>query len=73
MIDYEAASELRYNVRASLSQIPAREARLAPSQNQALLARRGFRADSAITIRDLAERLRNRHLALLNALTDFST
>jgi DNA-binding MarR family transcriptional regulator len=43
------------------SQNAAREAGLTPGQHQALLAIRGFRADRAITIGELAERLRIRH------------
>lgn len=61
--DYEALSEFRYMIRCFLefSQNAAREAGLTPGQHQALLAIRGFPADHAVTIGDLAERLRIRH------------
>jgi DNA-binding MarR family transcriptional regulator len=61
--DYEALSEFRYLIRCFLefSQNAAREAGLTPGQHQALLAIRGFSADHAVTIGDLAERLRIRH------------
>jgi DNA-binding MarR family transcriptional regulator len=61
--NYEALSEFRYMIRCflELSQNAAREAGLTPVQHQALLAIRGFRADQAATIGDLAERLRIRH------------
>lgn len=61
--EYEALSEFRYLIRCFLefSQNAARKAGLAPAQHQALLAIRGFPADHAVTIGDLAERLRIRH------------
>jgi DNA-binding MarR family transcriptional regulator len=61
--EYEALSEFRYLIRCFLefSQDAARAAGLAPAQHQALLAIRGFPADHAVTIGDLAERLRIRH------------
>lgn len=61
--DYEALSEFRYMIRCFLefSQNAAREAGLTSGQHQALLAIRGFRADRAITVGELAERLRIRH------------
>jgi len=61
--DYEALSDFRYSVRCFLefSEKAAREAGLTPQQHQALLAVRGFPAGSAVTIGDLAERLRIRH------------
>lgn len=61
--DYEALSEFRYLIRCFLefSQDAARAVDLAPRQHQALLAIKGFAQGSAVTIGDLAERLRIRH------------
>ena len=61
--DYEALSEFRYLIRCFLefSQSAAREAGLTPGHHQAILAIRGFPADHAVTVGDLAERLRIRH------------
>ncbi|MBV8472357.1 MAG: MarR family transcriptional regulator [Hyphomicrobiales bacterium] len=61
--DYETLAEFRYLIRCFLefSQDAAREVGLAPQQHQALLAIRGFPGGRALTIGDLAERLRIRH------------
>jgi DNA-binding MarR family transcriptional regulator len=61
--DYEALSDFRYSVRCFLefSENAARDAGLTPQQHQALLAVRGFPPGTAVTIGDLAERLRIRH------------
>ena len=61
--DYEALSDFRYSIRCFLefSENAAREAGLTPHQHQALLAVKGFPPGTAVTIGDLAERLRIRH------------
>lgn len=61
--DYEALSDFRYSLRCFLefSENAARNAGLTPQQHQALLAVRGFPPGTAVTIGDLAERLRVRH------------
>lgn len=61
--DYETLSEFRYLIRCFLefSQGAAKEVGLTPRQHQALLAIRGFPGGRAVTIGDLAERLRIRH------------
>ncbi len=61
--EYEALSEFRYLIRCFLefSQDAARKAGLAPAQHQALLAIRGFPAGHAVSVGELAERLRIRH------------
>jgi DNA-binding MarR family transcriptional regulator len=61
--DYEALSDFRYSIRCFLefSENAARNAGLTPQQHQALLAVRGFPPGTAVTIGDLAERLRIRH------------
>jgi DNA-binding MarR family transcriptional regulator len=61
--DYETLSEFRYQIRCflELSQDAALTAGLAPRQHQALLAIKGFSVGCAVTIADLAERLRIRH------------
>jgi DNA-binding MarR family transcriptional regulator len=73
--DYEALSEFRYLIRCFLefSQNAARAAGLTPRQHQALLAIKGFPRGNAVTIGDLAERLRIRHhsaVELANRLVD---
>jgi DNA-binding MarR family transcriptional regulator len=61
--DYQALSEFRYLIRRFLefSQTAARAVGLTPRQHQALLAIKGFPDGRAVTIGDLAERLRVRH------------
>jgi DNA-binding MarR family transcriptional regulator len=61
--DYEVLSDFRYSMRCFLefSENAARNAGLTPQQHQALLAVRGFPPGTAVTIGDLAERLRIRH------------
>lgn len=61
--DYETLSEFRYLIRCFLefSQNAAKTAGLTPRQHQALLAIKGFPVGRAVTIADLAERLRIRH------------
>ncbi|HUB65388.1 MAG TPA: helix-turn-helix domain-containing protein [Methylocella sp.] len=61
--NYEALSEFRYLIRCFLefSQNAARAIGLTPRQHQALLAIKGFPIGQAVTIGDLAERLRIRH------------
>lgn len=61
--DYETLSEFRYLIRRFLafSEVAARDAGLAPSQHQALLAIKGVPAGQPMTIGDLAERLCIRH------------
>lgn len=64
--DYEALSEFRYLMRCFLefSQDAAHEVGLTPRQHQALLAIKGFKGGQAMTVGDLAERLRiRRHSA----------
>ncbi len=60
--DYEALSEFRYSIRCFLefSQRAAREVGLTPRHHQALLAIKGFAGQRAVTVGDLAERLRLR-------------
>ena len=69
--DYEALSDFRYSIRCFLefSENAARNAGLTPQQHQALLAVRGFPHGTAVTIGDLAERLRIRHNSAVE-LTD---
>jgi DNA-binding MarR family transcriptional regulator len=61
--EYEALAEFRYVIRCFLefSQNAAREIGLTPRQHQALLAIKGFAGGRAISVGDLAERLRIRH------------
>ncbi len=61
--DYEALSDFRYSIRSFLefSENAARDAGLTPQQHQALLTVKGFPPQTAVTIGDLAERLRIRH------------
>ena len=61
--DYEALSEFRYQIRCFLefSQNAARAVGLTPRQHQALLTIKGFPVGHAVTVGDLAERLRIRH------------
>ena len=61
--DYEALSEFRYLIRCFLqfSQNAARAVGLTPRHHQALLAIKGFPVGHAVTVGDLAERLRIRH------------
>ena len=61
--DYRALSEFRYQLRRFLefSQTAAHAVGLTPRQHQALLAIKGFPTDEAVTVGDLAERLRIRH------------
>ncbi|QAY97133.1 MarR family transcriptional regulator [Methylovirgula ligni] len=73
--DYEALSDFRYSIRCFLefSENAARNAGLTPQQHQALLAVRGFPPGTAVTIGDLAERLRIRHhsaVELVDRLVD---
>lgn len=61
--DYRALSEFRYLIRCFLefSQNAAKGVGLQPRHHQALLAIKGFPSAGAVTIGDLAERLRIRH------------
>ena len=73
--DYEALSDFRYSIRCFLefSETAARNAGLTPQQHQALLAVRGFPPGTAVTMGDLAERLRIRHhsaVELVDRLVD---
>jgi DNA-binding MarR family transcriptional regulator len=73
--DYEALSDFRYSIRCFLefSENAAREAGLTPQQHQALLTVKGFPPQTAVTIGDLAERLRIRHnsaVELVDRLVD---
>lgn len=73
--DYETLAEFRYLIRRFLefSENVARGLGLAPQQHQALLAIRGFPGNQAVTIGDLAERLRIRHqsaVGLVDRLAD---
>lgn len=73
--DYEALSDFRYSIRCFLefSENAARDAGLTPQQHQALLTVKGFPPQTAVTIGDLAERLRIRHnsaVELVDRLVD---
>ena len=73
--DYEALSDFRYSLRCFLefSENAARNAGLTPQQHQALLTVKGFPAKTAVTVGDLAERLRIRHnsaVELVDRLAD---
>ncbi|MEJ0050072.1 MAG: helix-turn-helix domain-containing protein [Methylovirgula sp.] len=73
--DYEALSDFRYSIRCFLefSENAARDAGLTPQQQQALLTVKGFPPQTAVTIGDLAERLRIRHnsaVELVDRLVD---
>jgi DNA-binding MarR family transcriptional regulator len=73
--DYQALSDFRYSIRCFLefSEEAARKAGLKPQQHQALLAVKGFAEGSAVTVGDLAERLRIRHnsaVGLVNRLAE---
>jgi DNA-binding MarR family transcriptional regulator len=73
--DYEALSDFRYSIRCFLefSENAARGAGLTPQQHQALLTVKGFPPQTAVTIGDLAERLRIRHnsaVELVDRLVD---
>ncbi len=73
--DYEALSDFRYSIRCFLefSEAAARDAGLTPQQHQALLTVKGFPPQTAVTIGDLAERLRIRHnsaVELVDRLAD---
>ena len=61
--EYQALANFRYALRRFLrfSEDAAHEAGLAPQQHQALLAIKGFRDESPMTIGELAERLQIRH------------
>jgi DNA-binding MarR family transcriptional regulator len=73
--DYEALSDFRYSIRCFLefSETAARDAGLTPQQHQALLTVKGFPPQTAVTVGDLAERLRIRHnsaVELVDRLVD---
>jgi DNA-binding MarR family transcriptional regulator len=73
--DYEALSDFRYSIRCFLefSENAARAEGLTPQQHQALLTVKGFPPQTAVTIGDLAERLRIRHnsaVELVDRLVD---
>jgi DNA-binding MarR family transcriptional regulator len=73
--DYEALAEFRYLIRSfmAFSQDAARAVGLTPRQHQALLAVKGSPAGRAVTIGELAERLRIRHhsaVELVDRLVD---
>ena len=75
LADYQRLSEFRYLIRRFLefSQVQAEDAGLTPRQHQALLAIKGYPGGGAVTVGDLAERLRIRHhsaVELINRLSD---
>nr|WP_284271932.1 helix-turn-helix domain-containing protein [Mesorhizobium huakuii] len=75
LADYQRLSEFRYLIRRFLefSQLQAEDAGLTPRQHQALLAIKGYPGGGAVTVGDLAERLRIRHhsaVELVNRLSE---
>jgi len=75
LADYQRLSEFRYLIRRFLefSQVQAEDAGLTPRQHQALLAIKGYPGGGAVTVGDLAERLRIRHhsaVELVNRLSE---
>ncbi len=63
LADYQALSEFRHLIRCFLefSQKAAQAVGLTPRQHQALLAIKGFPGGGAVTVGNLAQRLRIRH------------
>ena len=75
LADYQALSEFRHLIRCFLefSQKAAQGVGLTPRQHQALLAIKGFPGGGAVTVGDLAQRLRIRHhtaVELVDRLTE---
>jgi DNA-binding MarR family transcriptional regulator len=75
LADYQALSDFRYLLRCFLefSEKAARRVGIQPRQHQALLAIKGITDRQAVTIGDLAERLRVRHhsaVELVNRLSE---
>jgi DNA-binding MarR family transcriptional regulator len=75
LADYQALSEFRHLIRCFLefSQKAAQGVGLTPRQHQALLAIKGFPGGGAVTVGNLAQRLRIRHhtaVELVDRLTE---
>jgi len=75
LADYQALSEFRHLIRCFLefSQKAAQGVGLTPRQHQALVAIKGFPGGGAVTVGNLAQRLRIRHhtaVELVDRLTE---